>query len=76
MMVASHGIIIVARKTRNTMLRPLKSMNAKAYAARLAVMSWPSMTIVDWMTLFKQIACERRLLQRALEVLQLEAAGP
>lgn len=44
--VTSHGIIIVDRNRENSSALPGKRKNAKAYAARLAVISWPSMMAV------------------------------
>ena len=52
MIVASHGIMSVERKTKNRAVRARKVRNANAYAARLAVTSCPTTTAPDTMKLF------------------------
>src|SRR5205823_13588291 len=54
MIVASHGIISVLRKTKKRRFRPRKARNAKAYAAKLAVSSWPITTAVETMKLLRR----------------------
>lgn len=53
MIVTSHGIIIVDKKSVNRMDLPLKFKNEKAYAERLDVRTWLNIIAVDTIKLFK-----------------------
>jgi hypothetical protein len=54
MMVASQGIIIVERNRMKKKFLNLKSINAKAYAARLAMIRCEIITVEDWTKLLNK----------------------
>ena len=54
MIATSSGTIIVARKIMKSALRPGKRRKAKAYAASVAVISWPMVMTEDTTTLLSR----------------------